>query len=101
MTTSDFIIELFCRVDEQMKSLEKHPQAKLYPSEVVTLALLYALKGTSLRHFYRWLKRDYLPLFPNLPERSRLARLFKTHRDPRGALPCRTDRAGRDGLVWD
>ena len=81
MTTTDFIIELFCRVDEQMTGVEKHPQAKLYPSEVVTLALLFALKGTSSRHFYRWIKRDYLPLFPHLPERTRLARLFKTHQD--------------------
>lgn len=81
MTTNDFIIELFCRVDEPMRSVKKHPQAKLYPSEVVTLALLFALRGASFRHFYRWLRRDYLPLFPSLPERSRLARLFKTHRD--------------------
>jgi hypothetical protein len=79
MTTTDFIIELFCRVDEQMQDVSKHPQAKLFPGEVVTLALLFALKGTTLRNFYRWLKRDYLPLFPNLPDRTRLARLFKTH----------------------
>jgi hypothetical protein len=79
MTTTDFIIELFCRVDDQMKDIEKHSQAKLYPGEIVTLALLFALKGTTFRNFYRWLRRDYLPLFPNLPERSRLARLFKTH----------------------
>src|SRR5262249_7797410 len=26
-----------------------------------------------------WLPRDYLPLFPRVPERTRLARLFKTH----------------------
>jgi hypothetical protein len=79
MTTTDFIIELFCRVDEQMQHIEKHPQVKLYPSEIVTLVLLFALKGTTSRHFYRWLTRDCLPLFPNLPERTRLARLFKTH----------------------
>lgn len=29
--------------------------------------------------FYRWLTRDYSPLFPHLPERTRLFRLFKTH----------------------
>ena len=81
MTTSDFIIELFCRVDEQMIDIQKHPQAKLYPSEIVTLALLFAFKGSTFRNFYRWITRDYLPLFPNLPERSRLARLFKTHQD--------------------
>ena len=45
MTTEDFIIKLFCRVDEQMLDASKHSQAKLYPSEVVTLALLFALKG--------------------------------------------------------
>lgn len=31
-----------------------------------------------MRAFYRWLTRDYRPLFPHLPERTRLARLFKT-----------------------
>ena len=32
-----------------------------------------------MRNFYRWLRRDYLPLFANLPERSRLGRLVKSH----------------------
>ena len=45
MTTEEFITELYCRVDDQMRDVPKHPQAKLYPSEVVTLALLFALKG--------------------------------------------------------
>jgi hypothetical protein len=45
MTTTDFIIELFCRADEQMQDVEKHPRAKLYPSEFVTLALLFASKA--------------------------------------------------------
>lgn len=80
MSTSDFIIDLFCRVDARMTNVPKHPQAKLYPSELVTLALLFALKGAGQRAFYRWLVRDYLPLFPTLPERTRLFRLFATHR---------------------
>jgi len=45
MTTTDFITELFCRVDDAMKGAKKHSQANLYPSEVVTLAILFALKG--------------------------------------------------------
>jgi hypothetical protein len=81
MTTSDFIIELFCRVDDQMQDVKKHSQAKLFPSEIVTLALLFAFKGTTNRNFYRWISRDHKPLFPNLPERTRLNRLFKTHRN--------------------
>jgi hypothetical protein len=79
MTTVDFITALFCRVDEALHAVPKHPHAHLYPSEVVTLALLFALKGDSERAFYRWLERDYRPLFPRLPERTRLFRLFAAH----------------------
>ncbi len=80
MPTEEFIIALFCRVDEAMGDEPQHPQAKLHPSEVVTLALLYALKGGGGRGFYRWLTRDYAAPFPALPERTRLFRLFTTHR---------------------
>jgi hypothetical protein len=79
MTTVDFIIDLFCRVDEALRDVPKHPQARLFPSEVTTLALLFALKGGGERAFYRWLVRDYRPLFPHLPERTRLFRLFAAH----------------------
>ncbi len=81
MTTIDFIPAFFCQVDEQMGALPKPPKAHLWPSEVVTLGLLHALKGGGNRAFYRWLTRDYRPLFPQLPERTRLFRLFKTHQD--------------------
>ena len=79
MTAQDFIIALFCHVDQQMLDVPKHPDAKLYPSEVVTLALLFAIKGGGMRAFYRWLTRDYQVLFPQVPERARLLRLFTTH----------------------
>lgn len=79
MTTIDFITDLFCRIDDPMQSLPKHPQATLWPSEVVTLGVLHALKGVGNRAFYRGLTRDYSPLFPHLPERTRLFRSFKVH----------------------
>src|SRR5215471_1736301 len=81
MTTVDFITALFYEVDEQIGAIPKHPEAHLWPSEVVTLGLLHALKGGGNRAFYRWLTRDYRPLFPRLPERTRLFRLFRTHHD--------------------
>ena len=80
MSTQDFIIELFCRVDDAMLNVPKHSQAHLYPSEVVTLGVLFALKGVGQRAFYRWLTRDWRPLFPKLPDRTRVFRLLKTHR---------------------
>ena len=51
-TTSDFITALFCRADDQLSGLPKHPEAHLWPSEVVTLGLLHALKGVGNRPFY-------------------------------------------------
>jgi len=41
--------------------------------------VLHALKGGGNRAFYRWLTHDYRALFPRLPERTRLFRLFSTH----------------------
>ena len=81
MITIEFITALFSEVAEQWRAIPKHPEAHLWPSEVVTLGLLHALKGGGNRPFYRWLTRDYRPLFPRLPERTRLFRLLKTHQD--------------------
>ena len=63
MTTCEFIIALFCKIDDRMKAVPKHPQASLHPSELVTIGVLLALKGNGNRAFYRWLVRDYLPLW--------------------------------------
>jgi len=49
MRTEDFIIEMFCRIDHQMNDVPKHSQSKLYPSEIVMLAGLQALKGVGQR----------------------------------------------------
>ena len=46
-----------------MKNVRKRANAKLYPSELVTIGILFALKGNHFRAFYRWLKRDYDGLF--------------------------------------
>ena len=39
-TTIDFITALFYEVDEQLGAIPKHPEAHLWPSEVVTLGLV-------------------------------------------------------------
>ena len=67
MTTEELITALFYEVDEQLRTIPKHPEAHLWPSEVITLGLLHALKGVGNRPFYRWLTRDYRPLFPSSP----------------------------------
>jgi hypothetical protein len=62
MTTLECITALFCQVDTPMHDVPKHPHATLWPSEVLTLGLLHALKGGGNRAFYRWLTRDYRTL---------------------------------------
>jgi len=80
VTQEQFIIELFCRVDDMLPKTKEHLQAKLSKSELITVGLLLALKGVSQRAFYRWLAQNYKELFPALPERTRLFRRLKTHR---------------------
>ena len=53
MATEAFSIALFCEVDAAVGTVSQHPQARLWPSEVVTLGLLFALKGQAPRAFYR------------------------------------------------
>lgn len=79
MTQEHFIIELFCRVDDMLPKTQEHIQAKLSLSELITLGLLFALKGSSQHQFYRWLRQNWNTLFPALPERSRFFRRLKTH----------------------
>jgi len=81
MVMEDQIIALYCRIDDVIKDIRPHPQAKLCPSEIVTLAVLFAIKGKGERAFYRWLAGNWRHLFPSLPERTRLFRLFNTHQD--------------------
>jgi hypothetical protein len=54
MTTVDFITEFFCRIDDAMVEVHKHPQSLLVPSEIVTMGVLFALKGGGSRAFYRF-----------------------------------------------
>jgi len=81
MTTEDIILHIFCKTDDSLLEIPKHSQSKLYPSELVTIGILFCLKGGCFRAFYRWLKRDYGDWFGQgqLPERTRLQRLLKTH----------------------
>ncbi len=79
MTTELIIILIFCAVDKGLGFIPKERNAKLYPSEVVTIGVLFALKGGRFRAFCRWLKRDYDALFAGLPERTALQRQLGVH----------------------
>jgi len=51
MTTEEIIVRIFCTVDDQIRVVTKVPQAKLYPSEVVTIGILFVSKGDTFVPF--------------------------------------------------
>jgi hypothetical protein len=69
----DIATVLYCRIDDELKC-EEHEQAKLSVSELVTIGVLFTLKGVSFRRFHTWLSGNLAGCFPKLPERSRLQR---------------------------
>ena len=79
LTTLHCSTACFCQVEDPLAGLPTPSEAYLWPREVVTVGLLHALTGVGNRALYRWLTRDYRALFPQLPERTRLLRLFQTH----------------------
>jgi transposase len=79
MPTDEIIIRLFCMVDDALRDVNNRSDAHLHPSEVVTIGLLFSLKGGRYRAFYRWLDANYRQFFPRLPELSRLLRLLRDY----------------------
>jgi hypothetical protein len=41
MTTEDIILQFFCFIDDQMPTIKKYPQAKLYPVNRPQLAFSF------------------------------------------------------------
>jgi len=80
LTRDEFITALFCRIDDALAGTPKDPRSKLWPGELVTLGVLFVLRGQSQRRFHLWAWSNLRPLFPHLPERTRLFRLLRRYR---------------------
>ena len=98
MCIEDIVLEIFCLVDDWTGELPKHTQAKLYPSELITIAILKAIKGQSTRRFYNWLKNT--GWFPTLPDYTRLFRLLR-QATPLLDVLSRDDSDAQNWLVID
>jgi hypothetical protein len=71
------IIEIYCAISDTLGVDDfRHPLSLLYRSEILLIGVLWALKGGSFKHFYRWLSHRNLVA---LPERTRLQKLLKAH----------------------
>jgi hypothetical protein len=80
LSVVNLVILIFCQVEEKLADQDKkHSQAKIWLSELITIGLLFSLKGYSFNRFYSWLHAS--DLFPTLPSRTRLVRLMITHQE--------------------
>jgi hypothetical protein len=79
MSTEEIIIRLFCIVADRLHDVKPHRNANLHPSEIVTIGLLYALKGNGYRAFYRWLSSNWRHFFPKMPDYTRMLRLMRDY----------------------
>jgi len=74
MPTDASIIRLFLIVAERLGNCKKRADAHVYVREIVTIGVLFALKGKRFSPFYRWLWANDRAWVPKLPEHARLAR---------------------------
>jgi hypothetical protein len=61
ITTDDIILHIFYLVAPSLPVIPRYgfaSQSKLYPSELLTIGILFASKGGYFRTFYRWLDRE-------------------------------------------
>ena len=72
MRTEDIIIRLFCMVDDKLAPVNKRKNAHLYPSEIVTIGILFALKGVHYRAFLSVAQRRLVALVSPVAEMQSL-----------------------------
>lgn len=79
------------------------PSGDLSLSEVLSLMVLHPLlkAGKDLKAFHRWVGANWLHLFPNLVEYSRLTRLFRQARELLAVVLQRLSDPASFGLVAD
>src|SRR5215831_7751709 len=81
MTTVEFITALFYEVDEQLHTIPKHPEAHLWPSEVVHPGAPAYAQRRGQPALLLLVDARLSSIISHLPERTRLFRLFRTHQD--------------------
>ena len=85
MNDIDITISIFTVIDDIIKSIEidlkPGPAGKLNESEILTLMILHPILKPfcDLKRFHFWLLHNFKHLFPNIPEYSRITRLFNNN----------------------
>ena len=87
MNDINISINIFAVIDDIIKSIELDPKpgpaGRLTESEILTLMILHPILKPycDLKRFHYWILFNFKHLFPNLPEYSRMTRLFNNHQE--------------------
>ena len=87
MNDIDITISIFAVIDDIIKSIQidikPGPNGKLVESEILTLMVLHPVLKPfcDLKRFHSWVLYNLKKLFPNIPEYSRITRLFNNNQE--------------------
>jgi glycosyltransferase involved in cell wall biosynthesis len=87
MNDIDISIHIFAVIDDIIKSIEIDPKpgpvGRLTESEILTLMVLHPVLKPfcDLKRFYNWISYNFKNLFPDIPEYSRITRLFNNNQE--------------------
>jgi len=87
MNDIDITISIFAVIDDIIKSIEidskPGPSGNLNESEILTLMVLHPILKPfcDLKRFHIWILYNLKQLFPNIPEYSRITRLFNNNQE--------------------
>jgi hypothetical protein len=107
MNDIDTTILIFAVIDDIIKSIEidprPGPEGKLSESEILTLMILHPILKPfcDLKRFHSWIEHNFKNLFPNIPEYSRVTRLFEKNSEYLIVVMQRLANLNSFGLVAD
>jgi len=107
MNDIDLTIHIFAVIDDIIKSIEidpkPGPQGRLSESEILTLMILQPILKPfcDLKRFHRWIEHNFRCLFPNIPEYSRITRLFEKNSEYLVVIMQKLANLNSFGLIAD
>jgi len=87
MNDTDMITLIYATIDDIVKSIDLDPKpgpkGKLSESEILTLMVIFPLLKPfcKLNRFYHWINWNFKHLFPNMPDYTRILRLFENNKE--------------------
>lgn len=107
MNDTDMITLIFATIDDIVKTINLDPKpgpnGRLSESEILTLMVIYPILKPfcKLNRFYDWINWNFKHLFPNMPDYTRILRLFVKNKELLFYIMRKLSDTNSFGLVVD